>query len=95
MGKTDDEGKRNFATSDFSIFQELPEHHRADVFAFVQSSIVTKEDIGRKVINNGQIIITNRHILLDKTVEELEEEHLDDPYQHADKIINDLIPLRP
>jgi len=98
MGKIGDDGKRDFHQSDFWMFQDLfiPEHYRDDVFWFVQSSIVTKGDIGKKIIRNGQIIITNWHIFLDKnTDEDIIEEYTHDPYSYADKIINDVLPLRP
>ncbi|MCO5225126.1 MAG: DEAD/DEAH box helicase family protein [Thermomicrobiales bacterium] len=64
MGKEID-GKRSFETSDISRYRELfiPPGHRESVFGFVQSAIVTKGDIGRKVTGGGQIAITNWHLL--------------------------------
>lgn len=64
QGKMTD-GERDFTTSD--IYQQrdlfIPDNHRTPVFGFLQSSIVTKEDIGRKVTGSGLIAITNWHLL--------------------------------
>ncbi len=64
LGK-EQEGERHFETSDIFSFQELfiPDNYRAQVFGFVQSSVVTKADIGHKVTGGGQIAITNWHLL--------------------------------
>lgn len=58
-------GERDFTTSDIYQQRELfiPHNYRAPVFGFLQSSIVTKEDIGRKVTGSGLIAITNWHLL--------------------------------
>ncbi len=58
-------GERDFTTSDIYRQQDLfiPENFRAQVFGFLQSSIVTKTDIGRKVTGSGMIAITNWHLL--------------------------------
>lgn len=64
QGKTID-GERDFTTSDIYQQQDLfiPENYRTQVFGFLQSSIVTKTDIGRKVTGSGMIAITNWHLL--------------------------------
>jgi type III restriction enzyme len=58
-------GERNFETSDIYSTQDLfvPDNFRAAVFGFLQSSVVTKADIGRKVTGGGLIAITNWHLL--------------------------------
>ena len=58
-------GERNFETSDIYQNRDLfiPDNYRQPVFGFVQSSVVTKTDIGRKVTGGGQIAITNWHLL--------------------------------
>ena len=58
-------GERRFETSDLYRFQDLfiPDNYRTQVFGFVQSSVVTKTDIGRKITGGGQIAITNWHLL--------------------------------
>lgn len=64
QGKTIN-GERDFTTSDIYQQQDLfiPENYRTQVFGFLQSSIVTKADIGRKVTGSGLIAITNWHLL--------------------------------
>lgn len=58
-------GERDFETSDIFKNQEIfiPDNHRDQVFGFVQSSVITKEDIGRKVTGSGLIAVTNWHLL--------------------------------
>ena len=64
LGKERDD-KRQFATSDIYQNRDLfiPENYREEVFSFVQSSLATKNDIGRKVTGGGLIAITNWHLL--------------------------------
>ncbi|MCZ2817916.1 DEAD/DEAH box helicase family protein [Modestobacter sp. VKM Ac-2984] len=58
-------GERDFITSD--IYQQrdlfVPENYRTQVFGFLQSSVVTKAEIGRKVTGSGLVAITNWHLL--------------------------------
>jgi type III restriction enzyme len=58
-------GERNFETSDIYSTQDLfvPDDFRDPVFGFLQSSVVAKTDIGRKVTGGGMIAITNWHLL--------------------------------
>lgn len=58
-------GERDFRTSDIFLQQDLfvPENHRQSIFGFLQSSVVTKADIGRKVTGSGMVAITNWHLL--------------------------------
>lgn len=64
QGKTVD-GQRDFATSDIYLQRDLfvPENYRNSVFGFLQSSVVTKTDIGRKLTAAGMVAITNWHLL--------------------------------
>ncbi len=64
LGKERD-GERYFETSDIFSNQDLfvPDNYREVVFGFLQSSVVTKTDIGRKVTGGGLIAITNWHLL--------------------------------
>lgn len=64
MGK-EREGERDFTTSDVYLQQRLfvPDTYRTQVFSFLQSSVVTKTEIGRKVTGSGMIAITNWHLL--------------------------------
>jgi type III restriction enzyme len=59
------EGERHFETSDIHSTRDLfvPDNYRDAVFGFLQSSVVTKTDIGRKVTGGGVIAITNWHLL--------------------------------
>lgn len=58
-------GERNFETSDIFKNQEIfiPDNYRDQIFGFIQSSVVTKSDIGKKVTGSGLIAITNWHLL--------------------------------
>ena len=59
------DGERYFETSDMFSNQDLfvPENYRDPVFAFLQTAVVTKADIGRKVTGGGMVAITNWHLL--------------------------------
>jgi type III restriction enzyme len=59
------EGERRFDDSDFYVNRDLfvPDQYRDAVFGFLQSSLVTKSDIGRKVTSDGLIAVTNWHLL--------------------------------
>lgn len=59
------DGERHFETSDIFTFRELfiPENYRDAIFNFIQSSVATKTEIGRKVTGGGVIAITNWHLL--------------------------------
>lgn len=61
-------GERDFTTSDIYRQQDLfiPDTYRTQVFTFLQSSVVTKTEIGRKVTGSGLIAITNWHLLAGK-----------------------------
>jgi type III restriction enzyme len=59
---------RDFQTSDYYGYRELfiPDNSRDIMFRFIQNSTIEREDIGRKVTGDGQIIITNWHIFLER-----------------------------
>lgn len=59
------DGVRDFLSSDIYTQRELfiPDDHRTSVFGFLQSSLVTKEEIGRKVTGSGLVAVTNWHLL--------------------------------
>lgn len=84
---------RDFQTCDYCLNQELflPEMYREEVFSFIQSNTVTKEEgIGRKVTGNGLIALTNWHLFENET-----EDSSDKDETTAPAIIRDLLPLRP
>lgn len=92
------DGKRDFATSDLALYQELfiPPVYCDEVFHFVQGTVCPKEDIGRKVTAGGLIALTNWHVLS----EEGEEEILEDmatPGVAVDPaaVVQSLLPLTP
>lgn len=94
LGKNDMDGKRTFETSDYYKFSELfiPWQYKDLVFGFVQNNTVPKEEIGRKIVGNGQLLITNRHALSWVEVEEIVD---DDPYKNPEYIINSILPAKP
>lgn len=94
LGKIDTDGKRIFETSDYYKFSELfiPWQYKDLVFGFVQNNTVPKEEIGRKVVGNGQLLITNRHALSWVEEEEVTEY---DPYENPEYIINSILPAKP
>jgi len=59
------EGERDFETSDIYAQRDLfvPENHRTAAFGFLQSSVVAKTEIGRKVTGSGMVAVTNWHLL--------------------------------
>lgn len=100
MGKEHD-GARVFATSDIHMQADLfiPETYRDVVFAFLQDSIVTKENIGRQVTGSGIVAITNWHLLAgqeDPTFVDRDDE-VEAPGQDVDakSAIESFFPLTP
>ncbi len=101
LGKEQD-GERNPETSDLNRFKELliPDNYRNQVFGFVQSSVVTKEDIGHKVTGGGMIAITNWHRLAgeeDPDFVDDDDDAVTAPGQNIDEkaAVESFIPLTP
>ncbi|WP_322938039.1 DEAD/DEAH box helicase family protein [Nocardioides bizhenqiangii] len=99
QGKTID-GIRDFTTSDIHRQQALfiPDNYRQSIFGFLQSSVVTKTDIGRKVTGGGMVAITNWHLLAG--VEDpnfLDEDGVEAPGSDIDgkAAVESLFPLTP
>lgn len=66
-GKLSDDGTtRDINTGDLYKNQELfiPEEYRQEVFGFLNSCVVRKEEIGNKVTGDGLLAITNYHLLM-------------------------------
>lgn len=59
------QGERRFSDSDVYVNRELfiPDDYRDVVFGFIQNSVLTKSEIGRKVTAGGLIAVTNWHLL--------------------------------
>lgn len=89
LGKENRDGERDFKTSDIYKNRELflPEHYRDAIFGFLQSSVVKKEDIGRKITGGGMIAVSNWHLFMDRD-EEVEDESVSGA-------LKDIFPIRP
>ena len=86
LGKVVD-GVRRSESSDLHKCQDLflPPQYREEVFNFVQTNTVSKEQgIGRKATGEGLIAITNWHLFLQRDEEEEEKD-----------LVDQLLPLRP
>lgn len=99
QGKEQD-GERDFATSDIYRQQDLfiPDTYRTQVFTFLQSSVVTKTEIGRKVTGSGLIAITNWHLLAGKEDPDfLDDDEVEAPGAEIDPkaAIESFFPLTP
>lgn len=95
LGKEDENGARNFDSSDIkkNVNLFIPEKYRQTVFSFIQNNVVKKEEIGNKITGDGIIAITNWHLLAG-----VEEENLDteiSPLSNPEHIIKDLLPITP
>jgi type III restriction enzyme len=95
------EGERDFETSDIFSQKDLfvPDNYRNQVFGFLQSSVVTKTEIGRKVTGTGMIAITNWHLLAGQEDPDFidDDEDIDAPGAEIDprKAIESFFPLTP
>lgn len=100
LGKMVD-GERDFVSSDIYRQQDLfvPNDYRQVVFAFLQASVVTKHDIGRKVTGGGMVAITNWHLLAGVEDDSFLEHDDDVPAPGADvdakSVVESLFPLTP
>ncbi|MEA2050209.1 MAG: DEAD/DEAH box helicase family protein [Campylobacterota bacterium] len=59
--------------------------------AFLQSSVVKKDEIGKKITSDGMIAITNWHLLMGKSEDDSEVNPLQDP----SGVVKDIFPARP
>ena len=93
LGKRSEDGSRNFDSSDFKQFEDLflLESYKDEILGFIQTNVVQKQEIGRKVTGEGLIAITNWHVLVG------EEEDIDDgtALDSPDKTIKKLLPITP
>ena len=97
LGK-EDEGtnQRVFEKSDLWQFQDLflPSQYKDEVFAFVQSAVAKKEEIGSKITGDGLIAIANWHLFMEKE-EEDEDANNDAALDNPQEVIKDILPVRP
>ncbi|WP_067044116.1 DEAD/DEAH box helicase family protein [Methanobrevibacter sp. YE315] len=94
LGKENENGIREFETSDFKRFQELfiPEAYRNKIFGFLQSSVLKKEEISSKVTGDGMIAITNWHLFLR---DEKDDIIVDNPLENPTQVIQNVLPVSP
>jgi type III restriction enzyme len=93
LGKRREDGTRDFEKSDFKMFELLfiPAAYKEEIFGLIQSSVVQKDEIGRKVTGEGLIALTNWHLLAGEDSEEGTGTALDNPQQTVKK----LLPITP
>ncbi|MBX3093427.1 MAG: DEAD/DEAH box helicase family protein [Cryobacterium sp.] len=95
------DGHRDFATSDIYSQRQLfvPPTYEKSLFAFLQSSVVTKKEIGTKVTGGGMVAITNWHLLTGAEDPDFvdEEDDIDTPGTDIDpeQAIKSFFPLTP
>lgn len=98
LGKeTESREGRDFETSDVFKMQDLfiPESYRDELFGFLKSSVVKKEELGTKVVGDGLVAITNWHLLAGVD-EDNSEEEVDAPGDlNPTKVIRSILPVRP
>jgi len=93
MGKEKVDGSRDVNTSDIFKNRELflPQRYEVTIKAFLQSSVVRKDEIGKKITSDGFIAISNWHLFMGKDEEKEEISPLEDP----SGVIADIFPARP
>jgi len=96
LGKENQTGTRNFKESDFYKYQDLflPAPYRETIFSFLQSSVVSKDEITQKIIGDGVVVITNWHLLMNQDEDEEEDTPNNDPTD-AVSIMVEILPLVP
>ena len=93
LGKENEEGNRDFKTSDFIKNKELfvPEAYENQLLGFLQNSVAKKEEISSKVTGDGLIAITNWHILMGGD----EDNYVDSPLDAPEKVLSNALPISP
>lgn len=94
LGKQKEDGRRDFENSDFKKYEKLfiPPAYRDEIYGFIQTCVVRKEEIGRKVTGSGLIAITNWHLLAG------EEEDADNnisPLEDPSAAVKEIFPVTP
>jgi len=95
LGKEREDGTRGFFSSDFFKSRELfiPDAYRDEVLGFVQSNVVRKEEISRKITGDGLIAMTNFHKLFDKSGDESEPDV--SPLEDPSRAVKEQFPISP
>lgn len=93
LGKENEEGIRDFNTSDFIFAKDLfiPKAYEDKILGFLQSSVAQKEEISSKVTGDGLIAITNWHAL----VLNEEDEEITSPLEEPHKVVKKILPITP
>lgn len=94
LGKQKEDGTRDFENSDFKKYEKLfiPPAYRDEIYGFLQTCVVRKEEIGRKITGAGLIAITNWHLLAG------EEEAVDNdisPLENPSIAVKEIFPVTP
>src|SRR3989338_4720653 len=94
LGKENEARIRDVEKSDFKKFEELftPPSYKEEIFGFIQNSVCKKDEIGRKVTDDGLIAITNWHLLAG--VEEEEGVEVS-PLENPSKSLKEILPITP
>jgi len=94
LGKENEDGTRDFEKSDFRRYDSLfiSQSYKEEVFGFIQSCVVKKEEIGSKVTGDGLIAITNWHLLAG--IEEEVAEALS-PLENPSQSLKQIFPISP
>lgn len=93
-------GVRDFTTSDIYAQRQLfiPPTYEKPLFAFLQSSVATKKEIGSKVTGGGIVAITNWHLLTGaEDLDFIDDEDVEAPGTDIDarRAIDSFFPLTP
>lgn len=94
LGKQKEDGSRDFENSDFKKYEKLfiPPAYRDEIYGFIQTCVVRKEEIGRQITGTGLIAITNWHLLAE------EEEDVDNnisPLEDPSVAVKEIFPVTP
>ncbi|WP_292460622.1 DEAD/DEAH box helicase [Methanothermococcus sp.] len=94
LGKEQEDKTRNFEESDFKKYEELfiPTGYKDEIFGFIQSSVVKKEEIGKKVTGDGLIAITNWHLLAG---DDKDKKKISNPLDDPSEVVKDILPITP
>ena len=94
LGKRNIDGIRDSNLSDFKKFEKLfvPPSYKDEIFGFLQSCVVEKEEIGTKVTGAGLIALTNWHLLAEYDEEDSDS---DSPLDNPEHTVRNLLPITP
>jgi len=93
LGKENEDGTRDINQSDFKRYENLfiPPVYKDEIFGFLSSSVVKKEEISKKVTGEGLIAITNWHLLAEYS----SDVNTNSPLDNHKQVLKDIIPIIP